>query len=67
MTPLRPDRTELAPGLGISRVVTGLWQVADMERDGPRSIRKLPAMILPAMSPPVSTRSTWPITMAAPS
>ena len=24
----------LAPGLTISRVVTGLWQVADMERDG---------------------------------
>ena len=31
---LRPDRTVLAPGLEISRVVTGLWQVADMERDG---------------------------------
>jgi len=30
----RPDRTLLAPGLEISRVVTGLWQVADMERDG---------------------------------
>jgi aryl-alcohol dehydrogenase-like predicted oxidoreductase/enamine deaminase RidA (YjgF/YER057c/UK114 family) len=28
------DRTELAPGLEISRVLTGLWQVADMERDG---------------------------------
>jgi aryl-alcohol dehydrogenase-like predicted oxidoreductase/enamine deaminase RidA (YjgF/YER057c/UK114 family) len=27
-------RTTLAPGLEISRVVTGLWQVADMERDG---------------------------------
>ena len=25
--------TELAPGLSISRVVTGLWQIADMERD----------------------------------
>ena len=25
--------TSLAPGLDISRVVTGLWQVADMERD----------------------------------
>jgi aryl-alcohol dehydrogenase-like predicted oxidoreductase/enamine deaminase RidA (YjgF/YER057c/UK114 family) len=24
----------LAPGLGISRIVTGLWQVADQERDG---------------------------------
>jgi aryl-alcohol dehydrogenase-like predicted oxidoreductase/enamine deaminase RidA (YjgF/YER057c/UK114 family) len=29
-----PDRIMLAPGLEISRVVTGLWQVADMERDG---------------------------------
>jgi aryl-alcohol dehydrogenase-like predicted oxidoreductase/enamine deaminase RidA (YjgF/YER057c/UK114 family) len=29
-----PNRAELAPGLEISRVVTGLWQVADMERDG---------------------------------
>ncbi len=27
--------TELAAGLVIPRVVTGLWQVADMERDGP--------------------------------
>ncbi|MFM9985654.1 MAG: aldo/keto reductase [Flavobacteriales bacterium] len=25
---------ELAPGLSISRVITGLWQVADLERDG---------------------------------
>ena len=29
-----PDRIALAPGLDISRIVTGLWQVADMERDG---------------------------------
>ncbi len=29
-----PERTELAPGLSVSRIVTGLWQVADMERDG---------------------------------
>jgi aryl-alcohol dehydrogenase-like predicted oxidoreductase/enamine deaminase RidA (YjgF/YER057c/UK114 family) len=28
------DRTALAPDLSISRVLTGLWQVADMERDG---------------------------------
>ncbi len=27
-------RATLAPGLEISRVVTGLWQIADMERDG---------------------------------
>ena len=31
---LLPNRILLAPGLEISRVVTGLWQVADMERDG---------------------------------
>jgi aryl-alcohol dehydrogenase-like predicted oxidoreductase/enamine deaminase RidA (YjgF/YER057c/UK114 family) len=30
----RPQRTMLAPGLEISRIVTGLWQVADMERGG---------------------------------
>ena len=30
----RPQRTVLAPGLEISRLVTGLWQVADMERGG---------------------------------
>jgi aryl-alcohol dehydrogenase-like predicted oxidoreductase/enamine deaminase RidA (YjgF/YER057c/UK114 family) len=30
----RPERTLLAPGLDISRLVTGLWQVADMERGG---------------------------------
>ena len=28
------DRRDLAPSLAISTVVTGLWQVADMERDG---------------------------------
>jgi aryl-alcohol dehydrogenase-like predicted oxidoreductase/enamine deaminase RidA (YjgF/YER057c/UK114 family) len=31
---VRPARTLLAPGLEISRIVTGLWQVADMERGG---------------------------------
>ena len=30
----RPERRKLAGGLEISRMVTGLWQVADMERDG---------------------------------
>ena len=29
-----PERFEIAPGMHISRVLTGLWQVADMERDG---------------------------------
>ncbi len=27
------ERWEIAPGLTISRIVTGLWQIADMERD----------------------------------
>jgi aryl-alcohol dehydrogenase-like predicted oxidoreductase/enamine deaminase RidA (YjgF/YER057c/UK114 family) len=31
---IAPDRIALAPGLDISRIVTGLWQVADMERGG---------------------------------
>ena len=28
------DRAALAPDLSVSRVLTGLWQIADMERDG---------------------------------
>src|SRR5580692_9792520 len=32
--PPKPDRIALAPDLEISRIVTGLWQVADMERGG---------------------------------
>ena len=31
---LQPDRIELAPGLQVPRLITGLWQVADMERSG---------------------------------
>lgn len=31
---MRPERTRLGKGLEISRIVTGLWQVADMERSG---------------------------------
>ncbi|MDW4499988.1 aldo/keto reductase [Sulfitobacter sp. D35] len=31
---MKPDRTDLAEGLSISRIVTGLWQVADLEKDG---------------------------------
>ena len=32
--PSSVDRFTLAPGLTISRVLTGLWQLADMERNG---------------------------------
>jgi aryl-alcohol dehydrogenase-like predicted oxidoreductase/enamine deaminase RidA (YjgF/YER057c/UK114 family) len=34
MRAMRPERIALVPGLEISRIVTGLWQVADLERDG---------------------------------
>jgi len=34
MSTTRPPRTLLAPGLESSRIVTGLWQVADQEREG---------------------------------
>jgi aryl-alcohol dehydrogenase-like predicted oxidoreductase len=34
---LQVPRIDLGPGLSIARVLTGLWQLADMERDG-RSI-----------------------------
>ena len=33
-SPLRPQRIRIAPGLKISRALTGLWQVADIEKDG---------------------------------
>lgn len=33
-TPSKPDRFKLTPSLEISRILTGLWQVADMERSG---------------------------------
>jgi aryl-alcohol dehydrogenase-like predicted oxidoreductase/enamine deaminase RidA (YjgF/YER057c/UK114 family) len=37
------ERCTLAPGLEISRIVTGLWQVADMERDGALDLEKAAA------------------------
>ena len=30
----RPDRVDLTAGLQVPRILTGLWQVADLERDG---------------------------------
>ena len=33
-TPARVETTRIAPGLTITRALTGLWQVADLERDG---------------------------------
>ena len=57
------ERINLAPGLSTSRVLTGLWQIADMERDG-RTI-DLDAYGVghgSRTSTPGSRRSTWPIT-----
>ena len=34
LPPSAPPRITLPRGLEIPRIVTGLWQVADMERDG---------------------------------
>jgi aryl-alcohol dehydrogenase-like predicted oxidoreductase/enamine deaminase RidA (YjgF/YER057c/UK114 family) len=34
MTNYTVERCEIGPGFSISRVLTGLWQIADMERDG---------------------------------
>ncbi|HEX6314549.1 MAG TPA: aldo/keto reductase [Gemmatimonadaceae bacterium] len=49
------ERAQLGPGLTVSRVITGLWQVADMERDG----RQLdPAATSPAMAPYAATGFT---------
>ena len=46
---------DLAPGLRISRILTGLWQIADMERDG----HKLnPAATAAAMAPYVEAGLT---------
>jgi len=39
--PTAPDRYRLTADLDISRIVTGLWQVADMERDGAPLDREL--------------------------
>jgi aryl-alcohol dehydrogenase-like predicted oxidoreductase/enamine deaminase RidA (YjgF/YER057c/UK114 family) len=39
-------RTSLAPGFEISRIVTGLWQVADMERDGREVDREAASSVL---------------------
>lgn len=34
---MKPDRIQLTPELNISRVLTGLWQVADQEKEGTQS------------------------------
>lgn len=40
------QRCKLAPDLSVSRVLTGLWQIADMERDGPQLDLEATAMAM---------------------
>ena len=56
-------------GCPISRVVTGLWQIADMERDGrsARPRRRPPRAMHAVRRGRASPRSTWPTTTARPS
>jgi len=61
-----PPRVALAPGLEASRIVVGLWQVADMERGG-RILDPEPASsAMLGYARLASTASTWPTTTAAP-
>lgn len=45
---MKPDRYDLTPSLNISRVLTGLWQIADQERDGKTLDRSQAAAALTA-------------------
>ena len=50
------ERTSLAQGFDISRVVTGLWQVADMEREGETlDPRAMAAAMLPYVEAGLTT------------
>ena len=60
-----PERTTLAPGLDLSRVLTGLWQVADMERTAGTRPRGRRGGDGPT-STPGSPRSTWRTTTGRP-
>ena len=44
--PSLPPRVKLAQDLDIPRIVTGLWQVADMERDGRELDREAASSVL---------------------
>ncbi len=62
-----PDRIMLAPGLEISRLVTGLWQIADMEKDGGTlDLDGSARARWRSMPKRASTLSTWRTTMAVP-
>jgi aryl-alcohol dehydrogenase-like predicted oxidoreductase/enamine deaminase RidA (YjgF/YER057c/UK114 family) len=55
MTP-HVERRDLSPDLSISRVLTGLWQLADMERDGRRvNIDRAAAAMAPYLDAGLTT------------
>ena len=60
-----PPRVALAPGLEASRVVVGLWQVADMERGGQTLDPEPASSAMLGYARLASTASTWPTTTAA--
>jgi len=50
------ERYQLAPGLTVSRVITGLWQIADMERQGRTlDVDKTAAAMAPYMEAGLTT------------
>jgi aryl-alcohol dehydrogenase-like predicted oxidoreductase/enamine deaminase RidA (YjgF/YER057c/UK114 family) len=50
------ERRELAPGLTVSRAITGLWQLADMERDGRRlDVEKAASAMAPYVAAGLTT------------
>ena len=50
------ERFKLAPDFSISRVLTGLWQIADMERsDGPVDLQKAAEAMLPYIEAGLTT------------
>ncbi len=63
---MRPERIRIAPEIEISRALTGLWQVADIEKDGAVIDPEEGAGHLQAYVRAGSIRSTWPIITAAP-
>ncbi len=67
--PATPDRiVAWQKSLSISRLVCGLWQVADLEKGGTLLDPEQGADALASLcAAPASTRSTWPTTTAAPS
>ena len=58
-----PERTILSEGFEISRIVTGLWQVADMEKSGTDLETDIAARAMLDYVQMVSIHSIWRIIM----